>query len=72
MQRMVIIWIFESKKLTLLTSTIESSRISIKAFEESAEGSALIFLQLFKLAHICRPIQVTSPYNGDKQANQSS
>jgi len=42
----MVIQIFESKKLTLLTSTIESSRISVKAVEESADGSAFIFLQL--------------------------
>jgi len=61
-----------SKKITLRTSTIASSRFAAKAFKESASGSAFIFLRWFKLAHICRPIQVTGPHKGDKQANQST
>ena len=55
-----------------LTSTIETSRFTVKAFEESADGSALMFLRWFTLAYICRPIQVAGPHKGYKQANQSS
>ena len=55
-----------------LTSIIESSRFTVKAFEESSDGSAFIFLRWFKLAHICRPIQVGCSHKGGKQANQSS
>jgi len=33
--------------------------IYCKSFEKSADGSDFIFLRWFKLAHICRPIQVT-------------
>ena len=61
-----------SKKITLRTSTIETPRFTVKAFEESADGSAFMFLRWFKLAHICRPFQVTGPHKGNKQANQSS
>jgi len=59
-------------KPPLLTSTIESSRFTVKAFEESADGSAFIFWRCFKLVCIYRPIQVTGPHKGDNQANQSS
>jgi len=55
-----------------LKSAIESSRFTVKAFEESADGSAFTFLRWFKLIHICRPIQVAGPHKGDKQANKSS
>jgi len=63
-----------SEKVTIITSrsTSESSCFTVKAFEESSEGSAFIFLQLFKLAHICRSIQVARLHKGDNQANQSS
>jgi len=44
------------------------SRGIAKAFEESADGSAFIFLRWFKHAHICRPIHVTGPHKGDNQA----
>jgi len=53
-------------KKNLLISTIETSRFTVKTFEESADGSAFIFLRWFKLAHNCRPIQVTGPHKGDK------
>jgi len=55
-----------SKKSNLLTSTIESSRFAVKAF--CFHGFAMIG----ELAHICKPIHVTGPHKGDKQANQSS
>jgi len=55
-----------------LTSTVKTSRFTVKAFEESADGSALMFLRWFKLAHICRPVKVAGPHKGDKQANQST
>jgi len=61
-----------SSKQINLTSTTESSRFTIKVFEESADGSAYIFVRWFKLAHICRSIQVAGPHKSDKQANQSS
>jgi len=35
-------------KKTLRTSTIETSRFTVKAYEESADVSAFIFLQWFK------------------------
>jgi len=60
-----------SKKINL-TSTIESSRFTVKAFEESADRYGFMFLRWFKLAHICRLIQVAGPHTGDKQANQST
>ena len=53
-------------------SNINNWNLSIYAFEESADESAFMFLRWFKLAHICRPIQVADPHKGDKQANQSS
>jgi len=34
-----------SEKITLLTSTIESSRFTVNVFEESADRSAFIFLR---------------------------
>jgi len=34
-----------SKKTILLTSTIETSQLTVKAFEESADGSAFIFFR---------------------------
>jgi len=55
-----------------LTSPIATSRFTVKAFEESADGSAFIFLRRFKLARICRPVQVAGPHKGDQQANQPS
>jgi len=46
--------------------------LTVTDFEKSADGSAYIFLRWFKLAQICRLIEVTGPHKGDKQANQSS
>jgi len=51
---------------------METSRFTVKDFEKSADGFAFIFLRLFKLAQICRLIEVTGPNKGDKQVNQSS
>jgi len=41
---------------------MKTSRFTVKTLEESADGSALMFLRWFKLAHICRPIQVAGPH----------
>jgi len=54
-----------------LTSTIETSQFTVNAFEESADGSAFIFLRWFNLAYICRPIQVTDPHKQRWQATAS-
>jgi len=50
-----------SKKINLRTSTIETSRITVKDFETSADGSAYIFLRWFKLAQIFRLFKLQVP-----------